>query len=154
VTAPRLGIVWPIYPKLGQAAPENLRIFVTDIRGLPFEDASVFVDGSPVRTDTEGNVAIPLEGLPRRSHEIVVEANGIRASKSISDNEARSGNTVFFQLPVRSPEPLLKTTEAVEALIGVALAGVGFGADLRPLQILGEVVFGAAAFTVVYRQVC
>lgn len=97
---------------------------------------------------------VPLEGLARRSHEIVVEANGIRASKSISDNEARSGNTVFIQLPVRSPEPLVKTTEAVAALLGVALAGVGFGTNIRPLQILGEVVFGAAAFTVVYRQVC
>jgi hypothetical protein len=154
LSAPRLGIAWPIYPKLGQAAPQNLRIFVTDIRGMPFEDVAVFIDGSDVRTDTEGKVSIPLEGLTRRSHEIVVEANGIRASKSISDNEARSGNTVFFQLPARAPEPFIKTIEAGAALLGVALAGVGFGTNIRPLQILGEVVFGAAAFTVVYRQVC
>lgn len=150
----RLGVAWPTFPNLGQSVLRDLRIFVTDIRGLPFENAAVFIDGSPATTGASGNVDIPLDGLGRRQHEIVVEANGIRASKSISDNEARSGNALFFQLPMRAPEPFVKTTEAIAALLGVALAGIGYGANMKPLQILGEVVFGAAAFTVVYRQVC
>lgn len=144
---------------LGQALPASFRVVVTDPRGVPFRDAQVSIgaQGSlSARTDSSGMAAFDAAGVAR-------EAAGGANSRfpvriTIGDlSLVRDGSldqTLFVQIPMCSPQPFLTLPELISFAAGSAFIGAGLKWKVGPLQVVGEVLFGAAIFTAVYRHSC
>lgn len=132
---------------LAQAAP-SWSVVVTDPNGLPFPNAEVSIDGgATARTDSHGIAAFPNPGSGSRTVRIRVEGFDLV-------RQGRGDETLFVQVPVCAPQEILTSPEILACALGAALVGAGLYWKVSPLQIVGEVLFGAAAFTAVYRHSC
>lgn len=122
----------------------GLQVLVSDQSGRPVSGALVTSAGSSQETGHDGVALVPA------SREVRVTYEGMSVSKDV----LRSGDTVFVTFPVCVSGPLLKPVD-IALLAGAGLltaAGVYWKSD--PLKVAGEVIFGASAFTVIYRLSC
>lgn len=147
------GVMWapPRFPSLGQAAP-LFRVVVTDDHGRPVR--GVRVEVTPSGTSDSGGQTTGSDGVASFAPTASEVTVTLRVGDLVTRRRARTDETLFVQLPICAPEPLLTKTEIAALLAGGVIAGAGFHWKLEPLQILGEVVFGAAAFTAIYRHSC
>lgn len=144
---------------LGQArAP--FRVVVTDPRGIPFPGAVVLIQAGTTlsgKTDSDG-VAVfdgaAVEAQVSRGGGQPIVPVRITVGDLETVREGPLDQTLFVQIPVCAPQPLLTTPELVSFALGAGLVGAGLHWKLNPLQIIGEVLFGAAVFTAVYRHSC
>jgi hypothetical protein len=131
--------------KLAQGA-RGFRVVVTDIRGTPFRNAQVTAGNTTLLTDSSGHAV--FEGASG-SFEVTVDIGDM-----VIRRKADASETLFVHVPVCSPEPFLTNTEIVALLGAAALAGAGFYWKKDVLSVTGQVFFGAAAFTAIYRHSC
>jgi hypothetical protein len=132
---------------LAQAAP-SWSVVITDPNGLPFPGAEVSIEGGvPVRTDSRGVAVFPNPGSGSRTVRIRVEGFDLV-------REGRGYETLFVQVPICAPQVFLTPPEILAVAVGAAMVGAGLYWKLNPVQIVGEILFGAAAFTAVYRHSC
>lgn len=144
---------------LGQSMPASFRVVVTDPRGVPFRDAQVTIgaQGSlSARTDSSGIAVFDGLGVAR---EVPGSLNSMFPVRiTFGDlSLVRDGSldqTLFVQIPMCAPQPLLALPELISFAAGTAFIGAGLKWKIRPLQVVGEVLFGAAIFTAVYRHSC
>lgn len=144
---------------LGQAGVP-FRVVVTDPRGIPFPGATVLIQaGTPLSTKTDSNGVAVFDGaavetqVSRGSGQQVVQVR-ITVGDLETLREGPLDQTLFVQIPVCAPQPLLTTPELISFALGGGLVAAGLHWKLNPLQIIGEVLFGAAVFTAVYRHSC
>jgi hypothetical protein len=85
--------------------------------------------------------------------EVEVEKYGYGIVRSATVDEGIRG-TIFVQLPVCLPQPILTGVELGSLAAGLALAAAGLYWKVKPAELLGEVLIGASAFTAIYRHSC
>lgn len=126
-------------------------VVVTDFSGKPVEGAEV--QSGQERQITNGNGMAFLE-YTSPNQEVVALYEDLVASASVGDVDLSRGDTVFINFPVTIPGPLLRPIDL--AILGGAaaltLAGIHYKSDA--LKTVGEVVFGAGAFGIIYRLSC
>jgi hypothetical protein len=139
--------------RLGQRPVEiPFQVVVTDVQGIPFEDALVTAtaNGRPlydVSTDAQGRAIIPArEG----AIDIRVEAAGYVVNRQVVGTD----ETLFIQIPVCAPQPFLSTPELVALAVSAAITGAGFYFKQDFLKTAGEIGFGAVVFTALGRHSC
>lgn len=144
---------------LGQGR-SPFRVVVTDPRGIPFRGAGVITQTGTVlseKTDSDGIASFDGDSLeaqlPKSSGKQVVQVRVTIGDMEIV-REGPLDETLFVQIPVCAPQPLLTASELLSFALGSALVGAGLYWKVTPLQIVGEVLFGAAVFTAVYRHSC
>lgn len=153
----------PAHPSrraLGQAEDVAVRIAVVDVDGRPVKGArvSVRLPGSvPEVGETAGDGTFVVRfagGHPGSDRvEVEVEKDGYVVVRSTTMDEGIRG-TIFVQLPVCLPQPILTGVELGSLAAGLALAAAGLYWKLKPAELIGEVLIGAAAFTAIYRHSC
>jgi hypothetical protein len=132
---------------------------VADHHGRPVRGASVEVlpsGGLPLRatTDSYGVARVAFEseisdGTPVTVH---VTYGPYEIRQEYRASEGQTG--VFMRLPVCVSEPLITTAEAVALALGAAITLAGFVWKQEAAKIGGEILAGAAVFTLVYRHSC
>jgi hypothetical protein len=142
----------PAFSMSQVVAPAPFKVSVSDARGNPFPGVRIEISaagGGKISgtTDASGIAAFP--SLPPGDFEAVFYYDGMSLRR-----KGRSDETLFVEIPVCAPAPLLTKTEIASLAAGSLLAGAGFLWKLEVLTVVGEVVFGAAAFTAIYRHSC
>lgn len=148
---------------MGQASLESSpatawAVVVTDVKGDPFSGAKVIARqrGVPFATqETDADGAAIFSTPPvTASIEIRVEAGKLVAERKISPDSANSGETLFVQLPIDRPEPILTPLEIGTLLLGAGALGSGIYYKTEGLRLAGEILLGAGVFTAIYRHGC
>lgn len=158
--------------RLAQAAAGGVRvrIAVVDVDGKPVEGATVtarvsdyvYEGATPPgagsdrgETDSRGifeaRFVGPLAGAAEV--DILVEKGPYAVTAKGTVDQGNRG-VIFVVLPVCLPQPFLTKPELVSLLAAAALTAAGFYWKVQPLQITGEVFFGAVVFTALYRLSC
>jgi hypothetical protein len=143
---------------LGQAERRFL-VAVRDVNGRPVPGAEVRAGAGggasrTVFTDSRGDavVALPPGGWPV-DFTVVYDAKYV-TNVAVGAEAAARGDTVFVRIPICVAEPLLTVPELLALGGAAALTGAGFMLKSDILKVTGEVLFGAAAFTAIYRHSC
>lgn len=136
----------------------QVRVVVTDVRGRAVSGAEVsaWSNGSSVAsgtTDSSGEVQLPL-GPGSYDIRTVFGSRGYTFWSKASAENLGQGGDVFVEVPVCSSQPLLTTAEGITLLVGAAVIGAGFYWKMKPAEVTGEVLVGAAIFTALYRISC
>jgi hypothetical protein len=136
------------------------RVVVVDLRGVAFRGATVVIETPDAllgKTDSNGMASFDgtqIEAQLQRNN----GKKAVPVRVMIGDLEiTRDGpldETLFIQVPLCAPQPFLTTSELITLALGGALVGAGMHLKASPLQVVGEVLFGAAVFTAVYRHSC
>lgn len=139
-------------------AAVSFAVVVTDVKGDPFEDATVTarLHGAVLdtrKTDSEG-VAIFTTAPVDERIEIRVESGPLVAERKIPIESVNAGETLFVQLPVDRPEAILTPIEIGTLLIGAGAMGAGAYYKVDALKLAGEILLGAGIFTTIYRHGC
>lgn len=144
---------------LGQGR-SPFRVVVTDAQGVPFRGATVLTLTRTVlsaKTDSAGVASFDGDALeaeiPKSAGRQIVQVR-VTIGDLETQREGPLDETLFVQIPVCAPQPFLTTPELISFALGSALVGAGLYWKVNPLQIVGEVLFGAAVFTAVYRHSC
>ncbi len=120
------------------------------------DGTAVFPWGKVILVDPVGRtfqgVPVSASGAGPVDLEIKVGDSAFRAR--VSESDIRAGGTIPVRLPVRAPEPFIRASEVGAGAVGLALSLVGYMEDIAPVQVAGEILFGAAVFTVIYRHAC
>lgn len=145
---------------LGQAEAVAVRIAVVDVDGRPVKGARVLarLPGTvPEVGETAGDgtfVGRFAGGHPGSERvEVEVEKYGYGVIRSATVDEGIRG-TIFIQLPVCLPQPILTGVEWGSLAAGVAMTAAGLHWRFKPAELLGEILIGATAFTAIYRHSC
>lgn len=148
------GMIWapPRFAVSMGQAPAIFRVVVTDDYGRAI--SGVRVEVSPSGAPDAGGQVTDADGIASFSTTAPEATVTLRIGELVTRRRARTDETLFVQLPICAPEPFLTKTEIAALIFGTAVAGAGFHWKIEPLQIVGEVVFGAAAFTAIYRHSC
>jgi hypothetical protein len=138
------------------AAPRGLLVAIVDRQGKPVPglDVRAVSRGSEVAqgtTDDQGDVRLSVEYGPV---DVVARYNGHSLWKTVGQEEVARGETVVFDLPFCVRDPILKPIDIGLLLAAGALTGAGVYWKIQPLTTVGEVIFGATAFTIIYRLSC
>lgn len=133
--------------RLSQGA--SLTVVVVDPRGTPFSDASVTLQGRAMPEKTNGAGVATFSSVPLG--EVIVQ---IRIGAYVLRARGTTDETLFVTVPVCAPGPFLTGTELVALLLGGAATAGGIFMKKRALEMLGEILIGAGAFTAVYRHSC
>lgn len=136
---------------LGQAGTVHARIAVVDVNGRPIR-ASVSVNGVAAGQTDSGGFAYAQVPTDRPFH-VLVQKDDHVVVKDFSA-PGQEVPTAYVQIPVCLPQPILTTAEIAALLGAAAMTGAGFYFKTDALKITGEVLFGAAAFTAIYRLSC
>ena len=139
-----------------------LAVAVSDTRGMPWPEAVVeasipgLTEALRVVTDAQGIAVLEVPEGARPGGDIAVRVSdgSYVVDRAWKAGDAVGGETLFVEIPVRGPEAILTPTEIGGLAVGGAAAALGYGFHLKPLEMLGELVFGAIVFTVIYRHSC
>lgn len=155
ITYTRAVLVQPFRAALGQVA-QSFQVVVTDADGRPFGGAVVTINepgGVSRPTDSKGIAAFDASEIARATVSgkvpVVVSGSGFSVKRDLPIDQ-----TGFVAIPVCGPQPIISTPELIALVAGGALTGAGMYFKTGPLQVAGEVLFGAAIFTAVYRHSC
>lgn len=133
--------------RLGQLPSVPYHVVVADPRGAPWKGATVTI--GDVSRVTDGNGVASFESVPAG----YIDAR-IKIGEFTVDGKGSSDNTLFVTVPICAEGPLLTNTELVALVTGGALAAGGYYLKKDLLSKVGELVFGASIFTIVYRHSC
>lgn len=142
---------------LGQpSSTGSFSVVVTDVKGDPFEGARVTAsrggtDLGAMQTDSHG-VAVFNSSPGQDPVQVRIDATPYVARRTLSADAANSGETLFVELPVDRPEPLLTAIEICTLLAGAGAVGAGFYYKAEALKLAGEIILGAGIFTTIYRH--
>lgn len=153
IRLPRLGMM-PFRPLtapprlfLGQAAIP-FKVVLVDTHGTAIEGAHVRLeDGQETTTDDAG--VATFERAPRGQVNVEITVDGLKILKRGDTSES-----LLVGLPICTKPKFLTNTEIIALGAGAALAGAGIYWKADALQVVGEVLFGAGAFTAIYRHSC
>lgn len=140
---------------LGQVLSAGFQVVVTDPAGRPFR-AIVTLDvpgGAAANTDSSGvatfDGAAAMQATRGGKVPISIVANGLVIKREVPVDQ-----TAFIVIPMCAPQPIVTVSELIAFAAGATLVGAGMYLKKSPLQVAGEVLFGAAIFTAVYRHSC
>lgn len=138
--------------RLSQAMTNNLMVEVVDQSGRPIKDASVQFGNQQAQTDSKGMVGFSAMGSG--GFEVRATHNGMTVGKTVSADDIAKGYTVFLQFPICVVDPLLRPIDLI--IFGVAGSMIAAGSywKIKPLEMTGEIAFGAAVFGFIYRLQC
>jgi len=144
--------------RMGAAAYGNwMKFVVADVNGRPISGAVVKVakTGDNLITDSDGvaNLRRDLSDPGQVPTRVRVEWNGMAIERDIVNDEI-SSLTSFFKFPVCARGPVMTTIEIASLVAGAASIGAGIYWKKEALQLVGEVLVGAAVFTTIYRLSC
>jgi carboxypeptidase family protein len=145
----------PFRPYLGQA-PNQPLITVIDRQGKPVQGAHVTLrrgpeELGPVETDGNGDARFDA---PAGMYDVIVRYNGHTIWKEATPTQIGRGETIVVEFPFCVRDPILKPVDIGLLLAAGALTAGGMYWKVEPLKVVGEVIFGATAFTVIYRLSC
>jgi hypothetical protein len=133
---------------LAQAAPTPFKVVVIDVRGNGFRGVQVTLsDGQTTVTDSEG-IATFLTP-PRGEVDVTLTFDGLTIVRRSNTNQS-----LFVDLPMCGTPKFVNNTEIIALVVGGVTAGVGTYWKLDALSTVGEIIVGAALFTVIYRHAC
>lgn len=148
-------------PRLGQPiAPMDVltgtMVTVVDRQGKPAGGAKVTAysggkEVSSAETNGQGDALLPVWMGP---YDISVAYNGHTLWKEATSKQVARGETIFVELPFCVRDPIIKPVDIALIAAAGALAGAGLYWKIKPLTMAGEVVFGATAFSIIYRLSC
>jgi hypothetical protein len=132
---------------LGQAiAP--FKVVVIDVRGNGFRGVLVTLsDGQTSVTDSEG-VATFLTP-PRGEVDATLTIDGLTIVR-----RSNTSQSLFVDLPICGTPKFVNNTEIIAIVVGGAMAGAGTYWKVGAISTVGEIIVGAALFTMIYRHAC
>ena len=147
--------------RLGQTRlpPAAVQVSVVDRQGRPVTDAQVALfDKSPVAqakgaTDSKGDANLNV-GAAVGPYNISVSYEGHTFWQTANAEQVARSETIVFELPFCVNDAILKPIDLALLAAAGALAGSGVYFKIQPLTTAGEVVFGAAMFSIIYRLSC
>lgn len=150
----------PYRPRLGIAVENisgsGLQVSVIDRQGRPVKDVDLkaYDNGREVgalKTDPDGDAVFPISIGP---FDISATYEGHLLWKEATPKQIARGETIVFELPFCVNDAILKPMDLGLLAAAGALAGAGVYFKVQPLTMAGEVVFGAAMFSIIYRLSC
>lgn len=149
----------PIRLGQSQLPPSSVQVSVVDRQGRPVQDAQVSLFGnSPVAeakgaTDSKGDALLNV-GSAVGPYNVSVSYQGHTFWQEASTKQIARSETIMFELPFCVQDAILKPIDLGLLAAAGALAGSGVYFKIQPLTTAGEVVFGAAMFSIIYRLSC
>lgn len=148
--------------RLGQSDPAAMEVLsgtvvnVIDRQGRPVKGVKVaaFDHGKQVaqgETNSDGDVVFGIQNGP---YDIAATYEGHALWKEASAKQVSRGETIVFELPFCVNDAILKPMDLALLTAAGAMAGAGVYWKIQPLTMAGEVVFGAAMFSIIYRLSC
>lgn len=140
---------------LGQVLTAGLQVVVTDPAGRPFK-AIVSLDAQPAITavtDSSGVANFSGQNIVQYVRDGKVAITVLVGSLVIK-REVPVDQAAFIVIPMCAPAPLLTVPEMIALAAGGGCVAAGLYKKWSPLQVVGEVLVGAALFTAVYRHSC
>lgn len=141
---------------LGQASFGLLSVMVVDASGSPVPNAIVDVLGGPPEssrtlTDRHGKAFF---SLPPGAYDLRVNYKDLIINKRVTNAEMATGSTIFFQYPICALDPLFRPMDLIIFALSGGMIVAGSYWKMRPLEMAGEIAFGAAMFGFIYRLQC
>lgn len=140
---------------LGQVLSAGLQVVVTDPAGRPFQ-AIVSLDAQPqitANTDSHGVANFSGQNIVPYVRDgkvaVTVQSGGLIIKREVPVDQA-----AFVVIPMCAPSALLTVPEMIALAAGGGCVAAGLYKKWTPLQVVGEVLVGAALFTAVYRHSC
>lgn len=132
---------------LGQV-PLPFKVVAIDVRGNGFRGVQVTLsDGQTALTDSEG-VATFLTP-PKGEVDATLSIDGFTVIRRGNTNQS-----LFVDLPICGIPKFINNTEITALIVGGAMAGAGTYWKIDAISTVGEIIVGAALFTVIYRHAC
>lgn len=131
-------------------------VSVVDRQGRPIEGAEVVAydnnkQVSQAKTNDKGDALLNIALGP---YDISVTYGGHIFWQTASAKQVARSETIMFELPFCVNDAILKPIDLALLAAAGALAGSGVYFKIQPLTMAGEVVFGAAMFSIIYRLSC
>lgn len=137
---------------LGQPSTNNLLVEVVDQSGRPIKGAVVEFAGQSTETDSKGIAGFSAIGSGK--FDVKATSKGLTVGKTVSADDLAKGYTVFLQFPVCIADSLIRPIDLVIFGGAGALIAAGGYFKVKPLEMAGEIAFGAAMFGFIYRLQC
>lgn len=137
---------------LSQALSNNLVVEVIDHTGKPIKGAVVEAVGESKGTDSSGIAGFSVTSPGK--FDVKATYNGLTVGKTVSSDEISKGYTVFLQFPVCVVDSLIRPIDLLIFGGAGALIAAGGYFKVKPLEMAGEIAFGAAMFGFIYRLQC
>lgn len=125
--------------------PAIVRVVVSDRKGDPFPEVPIVIPGiADGKTDEDG---VLIAQVPHGTSEVTVSANLPEGEvRQVARLTPLGASIVHIRSVRKAPGPILTPMEIIAGGGGIGIFITGLATGLKPLQVLGEVLFIAAVF--------
>lgn len=141
---------------LGQPLGGLLQVIVTDTGGRPVSNVTVEASrGSQVEasalTDSHGRAFLDI---PPGTYDVRAIHDGMVVGERVTEEQFARGMTSFLQFPICVADPLIRPIDLIILGTSAAMITAGSYWKIKPLEMAGEIAFGAGLFGFIYRLQC